>query len=160
MQHALTELRLTAVTKPVHVPEHDIRSDVCVVGAGIAGLSAAIESARRGRAVFLGDSLPLIGGTMVHSLVGLFCGVFGNAPRYMQLTHGVFDDIFRDLGSTGDLHFQRGHTTTVYYNEVALARGLERRILALGVGTLLGTVLQQVDVHDGRIERISLASRY
>src|SRR2546430_9640553 len=160
MPHALTELKLTAVTKPVHAPDHDIHTDVCVVGAGIAGLSAAIESARLGRDVVLVDSLPLIGGQMVHSLVGLFCGVFGNAPRYTQLTHGVFDDIFRDLGSTGDLHFQRGHTTTVYYNEVALGRWLERRILALGVRTILGTVPQQVDVHDGRIERISLASRY
>ena len=160
MPHALTELKLTAVTKPVHAPDHGIRTDVCVVGAGIAGLSAAIESARLGRDVVLVDSLPLIGGQMVHSLVGLFCGVFGNAPRYTQLTHGVFDDIFRDLGPTGDLHFQRGHTTTVYYNEVALGRWLERRILALGVRTILGTVLQQVDIRDGRIERISLASRY
>jgi hypothetical protein len=160
MPHALTELKLSAVTKPVHAPDHDIRADVCVVGAGTAGLSAAIESARLGRDVALVDSLPLIGGQMVHSLVGLFCGVFGNAPRYTQLTHGVFDDIFRDLGPTGDLHFQRGHTTTVYYNEVALGRWLERRILALGVRTILGTVLQQVDIRDGRIERISLASRY
>jgi 2-polyprenyl-6-methoxyphenol hydroxylase-like FAD-dependent oxidoreductase len=160
MPHALTELKLTAVTKPVHAPDHGIRTDVCVVGAGIAGLSAAIESARLGRDVVLVDSLPPIGGQMVHSLVGLFCGVFGNAPRYTQLTHGVFDDIFRDLGPTGDLHFQRGHTTTVYYNEVALGRWLERRILALGVRTILGTVLQQVDIRDGRIERISLASRY
>jgi hypothetical protein len=48
----------------------------------------------------------------------------------------------------------------VYYNEVALGRWLETRILSLGVRTILGTVLQQVDVRDGRIERISLASRY
>jgi glycine/D-amino acid oxidase-like deaminating enzyme len=32
---------------------------VCVVGAGIAGLSAAIESARLHRDVVLVDSLPL-----------------------------------------------------------------------------------------------------
>ena len=160
MQHALTELKLTSVTKPAGDPAHEIRADVCVVGAGIAGLSAAIESAQLGRDVVLLDSLPVIGGQMVHSLIGLFCGVFGNAPRYAQLTHGVFDDIFRDLGPSGDLHFQRGHTTTVYYNEVALGRWLETRILSLGVRTILGTVLQQVDVRDGRIERISLASRY
>ena len=97
---------------------------------------------------------------MVHSLIGLFCGVFGNAPRYAQLTHGVFDGILDDLGPAGDLHFQRGHTTTVYYNEVALGRWLETRILSLGVRTILGTVLQQVDVRADRIERISLASRY
>ena len=160
MPHALTELKLAAVTKPAGDPGHEIRADVCVVGAGIAGLSAAIESAQLGRDVVLLDSLPVIGGQMVHSLIGLFCGVFGNAPGYAQLTHGVFDDIFRDLGPSGDLHFQRGHTTTVYYNEVALGRWPERRILALGVRTILATVLQQVDVRDGRIERISLASRY
>jgi hypothetical protein len=158
--HALTELKLTAVTKPAADPGHEIRADVCVVGAGIAGLSAAIESAQLGRDVVLLDSLPVIGGQMVHSLIGLFCGVFGNAPRCAQLTHGVFDDIFNDLGPAGDLHFQRGHTTTVYYNEVALGRWLETRILSLGVRTILGTVLQQVDVRAGRIERISLASRY
>lgn len=29
---------------------------------------------------------------MVHSLIGLFCGVFGNGPDYIQLTHGIFDE--------------------------------------------------------------------
>ena len=160
MPHALTELKLTAVTRPAGDPAHEIRADVCVVGAGIAGLSAAIESARLGRDVVLVDSLPVIGGQMVHSLIGLFCGVFGNAPRYAQLTHGIFDDIFRDLGPSGDLHFQRGHTTTVYYNEVALGRWLEQEILRCGVRTILGTVLQQAVVADGRIDSILLASRY
>jgi hypothetical protein len=160
MPHALTELKLTAVTRPADEPTHEIRADVCVVGAGIAGLSAAIESSRLGRDVVLVDSLPVIGGQMVHSLIGLFCGVFGNAPRYVQLTHGVFDDIFRDLGPSGDLHFQRGHTTTVYYNEVALGRWLEQEILRCGVRTILGTVLQRAVVADGRIGSIVLASRY
>src|ERR1700761_920923 len=137
MPHELTELRLDAVTRPASGSVHEITADVCVVGAGIAGCSAAIESARLGRAVVLVDSLPVIGGQMVHSLIGLFCGVFGNAPAYMQFTHGVFDDIFRDLGPGGDLHFQRGHTTTVYYNEVALGRWMETTIRGLGIRTML-----------------------
>jgi hypothetical protein len=96
----------------------------------------------------------------VHSLIGLFCGVFGNAPGYSQLTHGVFDDIFRDLGPTGDLHFQRGHTTTVYYNEVALGRWLETTVRGLGIATMLASVLRGVDVRDGLVRSITLASRY
>src|ERR1700740_289773 len=141
MPHELTELRLDAVTRPASETVHEITPDVCVVGAGIAGCSAAIESARLGRSVVLVDSLPLIGGQMVHSLIGLFCGVFGNAPEYRQFTHGSFDDIARDVGPAGDLHFQPGHTKTVYYNEVALGRWLERTIRSLGVRTILGTVL-------------------
>ena len=160
MPHALTELNLAEVTRSAPEPAHEIRADVCVVGAGIAGLSAAIESARLHRDVVLVDSLPLIGGQMVHSLIGLFCGVFGNGPEYRQLTHGIFDDIFRDLGPSGDLHFQPGHTKTVYYNEVVLGRWLERTIRSLGVKTILGTVLQRADLRDGRITEIELASRY
>jgi hypothetical protein len=37
MPHALTELKLTAVTKPVHAPDQDIRTDVCVVVPGSRG---------------------------------------------------------------------------------------------------------------------------
>jgi FAD dependent oxidoreductase len=160
MPHALTELKLNAVTKPANAGAHEISADICVVGAGIAGLSAAIESARLGRDVVLVDSLPVIGGQMVHSLIGLFCGVFGNAPDYTQLTHGIFDDIFSDLGPSGDLHFQRGHTTTVFYNEVALGRWLEKQIRAAGVRTILAAVLRSAEISDGRIRSILLASRY
>jgi 2-polyprenyl-6-methoxyphenol hydroxylase-like FAD-dependent oxidoreductase len=160
MPHALTELRLAEVTKPAHEPEHEIRASVCVVGAGIAGLSAAIESARLHKDVVLVDSLPLLGGQMVHSLIGLFCGVFGNGPAYAQLTHGIFDDIFRDLGPPGDLHFQRGHTMTVYYNEVVLGRWLEQTVRSLGITTVLGTVLQNAVLADGRLTAIELSSRY
>ena len=161
MPHALTELRLDAVTRPTHQAIHEVSADVCVVGAGIAGSSAAIESARLGRQTVLVDSLPLIGGQMVHSLIGLFCGIFGNAPEYTQLTHGIFDDIFRDLEPAGDLHFARSHTTTVFYNEVALGRWLERTVSRAGIQVITGAVLQHTQLEaDGRLTYIDLATRY
>src|ERR671931_271829 len=105
MPHPLTELKVKTVTKPPGDPGHEVNADICVMGAGVAGISAAVESARLGRDVLLVDALPVLGGQMVNSLIGLFCGVFGNAPEYHQLTHGIFDDIFRDLGGTGDLFY-------------------------------------------------------
>ncbi len=160
MPHALTELKLDMVTRQPAATVHEVSADVCVVGAGIAGSTAAIEAARLGRSVVLVDSLPLIGGQMVHSLIGLFCGVFSNAPHYTQLTHGVFDDIFRELGPSGDLYFSRGHTTTVFYNEVALGRWLERTVRGLGIQVITGAVLREVAMTDGRVGSLELATRY
>ncbi|MGH3318666.1 MAG: FAD-dependent oxidoreductase [Streptosporangiaceae bacterium] len=160
MPHPLTEVKVNTVTKPAAAPTREVEADVCVVGAGVAGVSAAVESARLGHDVVLVDALPVLGGQMVNSLIGLFCGVFGNAPEHRQLTHGIFDGVFRDLGATGDLHFHRGHTTTVQYDEVALGRWVETTIRGLGVQVVLGTVIQRVDVFDSRVQSISLASRY
>ena len=160
MPHELTELRLDAVTRPAAGSVHEISADVCVVGAGIAGSSAAIEAARLGRSVVLVDSLPLIGGQMAHSLIGLFAGVFGNAPGYAQLTHGIFDDIFAELGPGGDLYFNHSHTQTVFYNEIALGRWLERTVHGLGIQVITGANLGAVTTRDGFVTSADLSTRY
>lgn len=160
MPHELTELRLDEVTRPATATAGEITADVCVVGAGIAGSSAAIEAARLGRSVVLVDSLPLIGGQMAHSLIGLFAGVFGNAPEYTQLTHGIFDDIFAALEPSGDLYFNRSHTQTVFYNEVALGRWLERTVHGLGIGVITGANLGHVEVRGGALTSADFSTRY
>lgn len=160
MPHQLTELKVNTVRKPAREPAHEVTADVCVLGAGIAGVSAAIEAARLGRSVVLADALPVLGGQMVNSLIGLFCGVFGNAPQYRQLTHGIFDDIFHDLGATGDLHYNRGHTQTVSYDEVALARWVENTVRESGVRVVTGAAIADAGFADGRLASVTLHSRY
>jgi hypothetical protein len=160
MPHALTDLKVRTVTKPASSAAHELEADVCVVGAGIAGLSAAIESARLGRSVVLVDALPVLGGQMVNSLIGLFCGVFGNAPEHRQLTHGIFDDIFRDLDATGDLFYNRTHTTTVGYDEVALGRWVENAVRAHHIQAVTGAVITEVTREDGRLHTIRFATRF
>jgi hypothetical protein len=160
MPHQLTQLKVNTVRKPGREPVHEVEADVCVLGAGVAGVSAAIESARLGRDVVLADALPVLGGQMVNSLIGLFCGVFGNAPEYRQLTHGIFDDIFRDLGTSGDLHYNRTHTQTVSYDEVALARWVENAVREAGVRVITGAAIQEAGFADGRLQSVSLLSRY
>lgn len=160
MPHPLTELTVHTVTRPPATAAHPLTADVCVVGAGVSGISAAIESARLGRDVVLVDSLPVLGGQMVNSLIGLFCGVFGNAPGYRQLTHGMFDEIFADLSASEDVHFNRGHTITVSYDEVVLGRWVERKIAELGVRVVLGASITGVERDGPRIEAVTFATRY
>jgi hypothetical protein len=106
-------------------------ADICVLGAGIAGISAAIEAAQLGRKVVLVDGLPALGGQAVNSLIGTFCGLFANGTHGYQLTHGIADGILHDLGAQGALHYRRGgpsNTTVVMYDEIALSRWIEEAV--------------------------------
>jgi hypothetical protein len=160
MPHPLTDLPVRTVTRPRAGVTHEVTADVCVVGAGIAGLSAAVESARLGRSVVLVDALPVLGGQMVNSLIGLFCGVFGNAPEHRRLTHGLFDAMFADLEATGDLFHRRGHTTTVGYDEVRLGRWVEQTVAAHGIQAITGAVIVGVTRSADRIDSVRFATRY
>lgn len=137
-----------------------LSTEICVAGAGIAGVSAALEAARLGRKVALIDGLPALGGQAVNSLIGTFCGLFSNGAEPYQLTHGIADDILRDLGAQGALHYRRGAWTVVLYDEVALSRWIEEAVRAAGITVILGAVLRRA-IRDGRrIREIELATRY
>jgi hypothetical protein len=160
MPHELTELKINTVVKPAGDVVEQLTADVCVVGAGISGLSAAMEARRLGRSVVLADALPLLGGQCVNSLIGLFCGVYGNGPRYHQLTHGIFDPMFADLGATGDIHYNRGHTMTVSYDEVVLGRWVENMVDALGIKVVLGASVLTVYANEGHVHEVTFATRH
>ncbi len=142
-------------------PVREHKADICVVGAGISGVSAAIEAARLGRNVILIDGLPALGGQAVNSIIGMIVGLFGNPPGNKQLTHGIADDLIRDLGATGDLHLVMGGVSlNALYNEVALGRWVERKILELKITPLLGAVLRRVRMDHRRISALEFATRY
>jgi hypothetical protein len=143
-------------------PARRVTADICVVGAGIAGTSAALTAARTGRKVVLVDGLPVLGGQAVNSIISTFCGLFANGTHGYQFTHGIADDILRDLGAKEQtLYYRRGPVTTVvYYDEVALARWIEEAVRQAGITVVLGAVLRRVEVDGRRVRRLELATRY
>ena len=95
------------------------------------------------------------------SLIGRIVGLFGNPPGNQQLTHGIADDLIRDLGATGDLHLVMGGVSlNALYNEVALGRWVERKILELKITPLVGAVLRRVRMDGRRVSALELATRY
>ena len=142
-------------------PQH-VSADICVVGSGSAGMSAAIEAARIGRKVVLVDSLPTLGGQMVNSIIGTFCGLFANGTHGPQFTYGVAEDILRDLAKVpGQIYRRHGPVTTVvYYDEVALGRWVEEAIRKAGITVVLGAVMRSVNLDGRRVKDINVATRY
>jgi flavin-dependent dehydrogenase len=153
----------TIVRRSADGPPWHLSAEICVLGAGIAGVSAALEAARLGRKVALLDGLPALGGQAVNSIIGTFCGLFANGAHGHQLTHGIADDILRDLGAQDALHYRRGgpsNTTVVMYDEVALSRWIEEAVRKAGITVLLGTILRGVTRDGRRIRALALATRH
>jgi glycine/D-amino acid oxidase-like deaminating enzyme len=152
----------TRIVRKAPGPPRPLRADIAVLGAGIAGVSAALEAARLGRRVALIDAGPALGGQAVGAVVGTFCGLYSNGPRPYQVTHGIADDILRDLGAAGALHHIRGrrNTVIVQYDEVALGRWIEEAVRRAGIAVLLGAVLRAVRRDGSRLRALALATRY
>ncbi|MFI6350083.1 FAD-dependent oxidoreductase [Streptomyces sp. NPDC050560] len=155
--------RSITATRVVRRSERDavrlVEADVCVVGAGIAGVSAAVEAARSGRRVVLVDGLPRLGGQAVNAVIGTFAGLLSNDPEPYAFTYGIAEDILRELGASGDLRLRRKHNT-VMYDEGALGRWVERTVHESGITVLLGAVLRGVEREGRRLTALDAATRH
>src|SRR2546423_3500551 len=90
-----------------------IETDICVLGAGISGVSAALEAAKLGRRVVLVDGAPAIGGQAIGSIIGTIIGLYTHGPKAYQITHGIADELIRDLTAEGSL-LRLHHSTVVF----------------------------------------------
>jgi hypothetical protein len=160
MPHELTEVKIRTLTKHRDAAPEQLTADLCIVGAGIAGMSAALTAADLGKRVVLVDSLPVLGGQCANSLIGLFCGVYGNGPAYEQLTHGIFDPMFTALERTGDLSYNRRHTVTVNYDENAVGRWMENQVVEKGIVPVTGASILEVENDAGHLRAVTFATRY
>ncbi len=144
-------------------PQGMSRRDICVLGAGIAGISAALEAARLGRKVVLVDGLPALGGQAVNSIIGTFCGLFANGPHGYQLTHGIADDILRDLGAQGRSITAAAAPPTRPSSCMTRSRshaGSRKPFARAGITVLLGAILRGVTRDRRRVRELELATRY
>lgn len=61
-----------------------VRVDIAVVGAGAAGIAAAVSAARAGCQTLLLDRNPTAGGTGGHSGLTTLCGLYDDAGRFLN----------------------------------------------------------------------------
>ena len=137
-------------------------ADVCVVGSGSAGSTAAIAAGRAGASVVLVEKLPFLGGTST-AVLDTFYGFWtpGGTPR--KVVGGITDEIvtgLRALGPVVERPNTYGAGTGVTYLAEHLKVVWEDLVGAAGVRILLHAMLQDAVVDgDGRVRAIVVATK-
>lgn len=135
--------------------------DVCVVGAGSAGSTAAIASARTGARTLLIDRLPFLGGTST-AVLDTFYGFYTPGTQARKVVAGIGDDVvaaLRTLGPVLERPNTYGAGTGVTYLAEHLKVAWEQLVTDAGARILLHALLQAVDVRDGRVASLVVATR-
>jgi hypothetical protein len=135
--------------------------DVCVVGAGSAGSTAAIAAARGGASVLLVDRLPFLGGTST-AVLDTFYGFYTPGSKARKVVGGIPDDVVAGLRALGPV-IERPNTygagTGVTYLAEHLKVVWDHLVTSAGARVLLHALLQDVVVNDGRVSSVLLATR-
>lgn len=125
-------------------------------------MSAALEAARLGRRVVIVDAAPALGGQAIGSIIGTIIGLYTHGPTPYQITRGIADDLIADLTVEGSLHRRVSMTGTItfQYDEVRLARWIEKQIEAADIQVLLGAVITGATFENRRLRAIDVATRF
>ena len=137
-----------------------IEADICVLGAGISGVAAALEAAKLGRKVVIVDGAPALGGQAIGSIIGTLIGLYTHGANAYQITHLIADDLIKDMTAEGSLLRMHRSTVTFQYDEVRLGRWMEQRIERAGVQAVVGAVLTDVRFESRRVRHIDFATRF
>jgi len=144
-----------------HESSH-VEADICVLGAGISGVTAAVEAARLGRRVVIADAAPTLGGQAVGSIIGTIIGLFTHGKDAYQITHGLADELIDELTASGDLlrrHSARTGTVTFQYELMQLGRWMERKVEESGAQALVGATLISAQFEDRHLRSLEFATR-
>lgn len=130
------------------------RPDVCIIGAGAAGVSAAVAAARCGLSVLLVEKYGFCGGATVAGLSGTICGLYssGNTPE--QIVFGFAHEFYTALKDRGGVArpVQFGKTLLVPHDSLTWKETADALLLASGCTLLYHThFLKAFTNADGRI---------
>ena len=128
-----------------------IKTDLCVVGGGLAGMCAAIAAARAGIRVVLMQERPVLGGNASSEIRMWVCGAHGSGNRET----GILEEIMLE-------NLRRNPTKNIYIWQMVLNEFVERE---KNITLLLNCPCNDAEVEkgefaDGRTVRIKSITGY
>ena len=135
--------------------------DVCIVGSGSAGSTAAIAAARAGVRSLLLEKLPFLGGTST-AVLDTFYGFYTPGSQARKVVGGIPDDVvyaLRELGPVVERPNTYGAGTGVTYHAEHLKIVWERLVTEAGVRVLLHAFVQDAVARDGRLVEVVVATK-
>jgi glycine/D-amino acid oxidase-like deaminating enzyme len=147
-------------------------TDVLVVGAGPAGLAAAISSARHGARTLLVEQYGYVGGNLTAGLVGP-CMTSYSLDGSEQLIRGVFEEMILRMEAEGSaIHpshvpagspyagfITYGHDKVTPFDPEALKAVAAEMCLEAGVELLLHAMVVQTRMEGDRVTGVVVASK-
>ncbi len=132
-----------------------------VVGSGSAGSPAAIAAARSGARTLLIEKLPFLGGNST-AVLDTFYGFYTPGSQARKVVAGIGDDVVAGLAALGPV-VERPNTygagTGVTYLAEHLKLVWERLVTEAGASVLLHGFVQDAEVEDGRVTRLTVATK-
>ncbi len=132
-----------------------LNADVLIVGAGAAGVAAAVTAARQGLKVTLLERYGFCGGGAVAGLSGTICGMYEasddpDAPP-KQVVHGFLNEFAVNMTERGGLTppVRYGKTFTRVHDPLVWRETADAMLRAAGVHVLLHTTVTDVLTEGG-----------
>lgn len=137
--------------------------DVCVAGAGPAGVAAALAAARMGARVFLAERQGFCGGNFTAASVGTVCGLYvRDGGGWSLVTRGIAEEVATALSrrgaAAGPVPFKE--TAVLLYVPWAAKRLFDALVSAEpGITLALHTFVADVVRTGDRLEAVVLATK-
>ncbi|HSV78406.1 MAG TPA: FAD-dependent oxidoreductase [Ramlibacter sp.] len=134
-----------------------LEADVCVVGAGAAGVAAAVAAARGGARVVLLERSGFLGGTLTTVSLGSMCGLYAVTPDHIdQIVGGFADQVIERLQAHGSATepVRWLKTASLPYDLFAMKVVLDQLVEEAGVTLMLHTQVVSVMQDDARISHV------
>ena len=133
--------------------EH-IQADITIIGAGVAGFSAAMAASKEGKKVVLLEKSSRVGGNAVQSNVGTICGAYyrSQSEPPKAISHPFLQQFITDLGRNPIQHIEG--LWVVPYDVHVLEAYMKEQLEQQHIQLELNAEVHEVSKSNKRIDKV------